>query len=181
MNKFLALLLLLPSLAFGGSATLSWTNPTTRVDGSPLTNLALINVYRATAVGGPYSKVTSVTAPAVTYTDLNLAGGFTYFYEVTAVDANGIESAFTNPVSKAIAVSPPNPPSSVTIASTTVFQAIHAQPSNNFAMGKTGTVGAGVHCDPNNAMIVAGTAYCLIDPATVAWNKSPRIPAYIMC
>ena len=45
------------------------------------------NVMRGTASGGPYS---SVGSPANTsYTDTGLTNGTTYYYVVTAVDANG--------------------------------------------------------------------------------------------
>jgi fibronectin type 3 domain-containing protein len=54
------------------------------------------NVYRSTVSGGPYTLLTSTPVPGTTYTDNAVQAGVTYFYVVTAVDANGNESAFSN-------------------------------------------------------------------------------------
>jgi fibronectin type 3 domain-containing protein len=57
------------------------------------------NVYRSTTSGGPYTLITSTPVAGVTYTDTAVQAGVTYFYVVTAVDANGNESAFSNEAS----------------------------------------------------------------------------------
>jgi fibronectin type 3 domain-containing protein len=44
----------------------------------------------------------SVANGLTTYTVTNLTIGTTYYFVVTALDANGVESTYTNPVSKAI-------------------------------------------------------------------------------
>ena len=51
------------------------------------------NIYRATAAGGPYTKVSTSPVLAntggITYTDTGLSGGTTYFYIVTGVNISG--------------------------------------------------------------------------------------------
>jgi hypothetical protein len=84
-----------------GSATLSWTPPTTNTDGSPLTNLAGYRIYWGTAAGN-YPNSVSLTNPGLTsYVVGNLVPG-TYFFVATAVNSVGAESVFSAPASKTI-------------------------------------------------------------------------------
>ena len=77
----------------GGTATLTW-NPSTS------TNLAGYKVYMGTASGG-YSS--SIAAENVTsYTVSNLEVGNTYYFAVTSYNSSGIESGFSNEVSKSL-------------------------------------------------------------------------------
>jgi len=62
-------------------------------------------VYRAENPGGPYKKLNSSPIRETTYRDSPLQAGRTYLYQVTAVDAKGQESAFSNQV-RAIVPSP---------------------------------------------------------------------------
>jgi Abnormal spindle-like microcephaly-assoc'd, ASPM-SPD-2-Hydin/Transmembrane protein 131-like N-terminal len=73
------------------SVSLSWTASTSTVVG--------YNVYRSTVSGGPYTLITSAPVAATSYSDTAVQAGVTYFYVVTAVDANGNESAFSNEAS----------------------------------------------------------------------------------
>ena len=57
------------------------------------TDLAGYTVYRATAVGGPYSALNGALLSASNYADTAVTGGTTYWYVVTADDATGNESA----------------------------------------------------------------------------------------
>lgn len=78
----------------GGShlVDLSWTASTSTVVG--------YNVYRGTVSGGPYAtKLNSAVVPGTAYTDTGVVAGQTYFYVVTAVDANGVESVYSNQAS----------------------------------------------------------------------------------
>lgn len=52
-------------------------------------------VYRGTQTGGPYSKI-SPLQPGPPYTDLSVSSGQTYYYVVTALDNNSVESSFSN-------------------------------------------------------------------------------------
>ncbi|MHB8485878.1 MAG: choice-of-anchor D domain-containing protein [Candidatus Acidiferrales bacterium] len=78
----------------GGShlVDLSWTASTSVVVG--------YNIYRGTVSGGPYAtKLNSAVVPGTAYTDTGVVAGQTYFYVVTAVDANGVESVYSNQAS----------------------------------------------------------------------------------
>jgi hypothetical protein len=55
------------------------------------------NLYRATAAGGPYNQIASVTDPSTSYSDTGLTGGVTYYYVVRAF--NGCESGNSNEAS----------------------------------------------------------------------------------
>jgi len=57
------------------------------------------NVYRSTLSGGPYSKLTSNTVNALEFSDTAVSDGTTYYYVVTAVDSQGVESGFSNQIS----------------------------------------------------------------------------------
>jgi hypothetical protein len=84
-----------------GSATLSWTPPTTNTDGTPLTNLAGYKIYWGTTAGS-YPNSVSLTNPGLTsYVVTNLVPG-TYFFVATAVNSVGAESVFSVPASKTI-------------------------------------------------------------------------------
>jgi fibronectin type 3 domain-containing protein len=63
------------------------------------------NVYRGSQSGGPYTQINSALNATTTYTDATVLGGQTYFYVVTAVDGNNVESTFSNQV-QAVVPSP---------------------------------------------------------------------------
>lgn len=83
-----------------GTATLSWTAPTQRTDGSPLTNLAGFNIYWGTSQSSLSSKA-SVGAGTTTYVVENLGAG-TWYFAVTAFDSDNVESERSNLASKTI-------------------------------------------------------------------------------
>jgi hypothetical protein len=84
-----------------GSATLSWTPPTTNTDGSPLTNLAAYRVRWGTAAGNYTSSVTLNNPGLASYVVEGLAPG-TYYFVVTALSSTGAESPFSNVANKTI-------------------------------------------------------------------------------
>ena len=84
-----------------GSATLSWTAPTTRADGSALTNLAGFDLYWGTTVG-TYPNVRQITSSSTVDDVISNLGGGTWYFVVTALDANGVESDYSNVASKTI-------------------------------------------------------------------------------
>jgi Cep192 domain 4 len=52
------------------------------------------NVYRGTASGGPYTRISATLSPTtLLFTDTTPLSGRSYFYVVTAVDTSGAESA----------------------------------------------------------------------------------------
>jgi HYDIN/CFA65/VesB family protein/centrosomal CEP192-like protein len=70
------------------SADLSWQASTDPVIG--------YNVYRGGKTGGPYTKINGTLNAPTNYTDSTVTAGATYYYVVTAVDANSVESAYSN-------------------------------------------------------------------------------------
>ncbi|HEX7080395.1 MAG TPA: putative Ig domain-containing protein [Gammaproteobacteria bacterium] len=84
-----------------GAATLSWTAPTERTDGSPLTDLAGYRVYWGTESGN-YTESVEVMSPGVTTHVVENLGPGTYYFVMTAVDSNGLESEYSNEASKTI-------------------------------------------------------------------------------
>ena len=53
-------------------------------------------VYRSTTSGNSYSPLFSTPLNALTYVDSTVTSGDTYYYVVTAVDDNGVESLYSN-------------------------------------------------------------------------------------
>jgi hypothetical protein len=76
------------------SVVLSWNNNSTSVAG--------YNTYSSTVSGGPYGRMSATSMASPTYTDTTVQSGRTYYYVVTALDANGTESAKSTEVSALI-------------------------------------------------------------------------------
>jgi len=77
------------------SVDLGWT-PSTSAD------VIGYNIYRGSKSGGPYGKLNTALDPTITYDDVSVAGGQTYYYVTTAVDGSGTESTFSNQVKATI-------------------------------------------------------------------------------
>jgi hypothetical protein len=61
------------------------------------------NVYRGTVTGGPYSsKLTTSPVAATQFTDTTVQSGQTYYYVVTSVDSNDVESVDSGQASASI-------------------------------------------------------------------------------
>jgi fibronectin type 3 domain-containing protein len=73
------------------SVALKWDQSTSRVAG--------YFVYRSSKPSGPYAKLNSQESSETSYTDSTVASGQTYFYVVTSVNSENIESIFSNQVS----------------------------------------------------------------------------------
>jgi hypothetical protein len=69
---------------------LEWSEASSQVIG--------YNTYRATVTGGPYTKLTPSPISQMSYTDQNVAAGTTYFYVVTAVGTDTVESGYSSQV-----------------------------------------------------------------------------------
>lgn len=82
-----------------GSATLSWTAPTTNTDGTALTNPGYKVYYSPTP--GTYPNVVTVDPGTTTYVITELTPG-TWYFALRAVNQAGAESALTMPVSKVV-------------------------------------------------------------------------------
>ncbi len=88
--------------SFGtGSALLSWTPPTLRVDGTPIGTVSGYRIYYGTS---PVylSSVVKVTGADVTSFPVRHLGRGTYYFAVAAVDSNGLEGALSTVCSKEI-------------------------------------------------------------------------------
>jgi hypothetical protein len=84
-----------------GSATLSWTPPTTNNNGSPLTNLAGYRVYWGNSPTGMTQSVSLNNPGLSSYVIGNLVAG-TYYFGVKAVSSTGVESTMSNVGTKTI-------------------------------------------------------------------------------
>lgn len=84
-----------------GSATLSWTPPTERTDGAVLSNLSGYKIYWGSAPDSYTQSVTITNAGLTRYVLENLPTGRWYF-AITAYDATGAESGYSNSASKTI-------------------------------------------------------------------------------
>jgi len=84
-----------------GSATLSWQPPTSNTDGSPLTNLAGYVVRYGTSL----SKLTTevrVSNPGLTTYVVSELQPATWYFQVSAYNSSGVESAPSATASKTI-------------------------------------------------------------------------------
>jgi len=84
-----------------GSATLSWHAPTTRTDGTPLTNLAGYRIRYGTA-NGSYPNQLTIPNGGLTSAVVENLPPATYYFVISAYDLQGMESANSSPVSKTI-------------------------------------------------------------------------------
>jgi hypothetical protein len=75
--------------------------PTTRADGTALTDLAAYKIYFGISSGN-YTQSIDV-GNVTSYTVTNLSTGTAYYFATTAYDASNNESSFSNEVSKTIA------------------------------------------------------------------------------
>jgi hypothetical protein len=73
------------------SVALNWDKSTSQVVG--------YFVYRSSKSSGPYAKLNPQASPETSYTDSSVVGGQTYFYVVTSVNFENIESAFSEQIS----------------------------------------------------------------------------------
>jgi Transmembrane protein 131-like N-terminal/Abnormal spindle-like microcephaly-assoc'd, ASPM-SPD-2-Hydin len=59
-------------------------------------------VYRSTTAGGPFTRLTLGLVSALDFSDQSVQPGRQYFYVVTAINATGAESAYSNEVSVSV-------------------------------------------------------------------------------
>ena len=107
----LALLLLFPILSWSASnVMLLWDAPSGAT-------VAGYNVYRATTMGGPYTKLNTAIVTATSYVDMNTPSSVV-FYTVKSVNSTGIES---NPTSELrVDLTQPPPPTNLRLGGITV-------------------------------------------------------------
>jgi hypothetical protein len=93
-------LLTVSSIAISGEAVLTWIEPTTNEDETPLTDLAQYRIFYGCQQSGQYDDVVNVPAPANTYTVENLPDFGTCYFVATAVKTKGTQSVYSNEASQ---------------------------------------------------------------------------------
>jgi hypothetical protein len=114
-----ALLLLSPVAALAQSAcvqgaagtapvaTIAFTAPTTNTDGTAISTPLTYNLYMGTATGTE-TKIASGATGSPIAVNTGLKPAATYYFQVTVVDAHGVESPRSNEVCKAFPASTPS-------------------------------------------------------------------------
>jgi hypothetical protein len=93
-NSPLLISLSASGIAVQHSVDLAWSASTSTVAG--------YYVYRGTQTSGPYTRLNSTPTTGLAFTDATVVSGQTYYYVVTAVTSDGVESAYSTEVSSAI-------------------------------------------------------------------------------
>lgn len=88
-------------------ATLTFTPPTSNTDGTPVNGPLTFNLYEGTS-SGTETKVQGGITTSPEVINSGLKGGATYYFELTAVDSAGSESARSNEACKTMASPVPN-------------------------------------------------------------------------
>lgn len=88
------------SVSVLGIVTLSWQAPSENVDGTPLSDLAGYRIYYGSDSRN-YSDEVAIDGSGITSQDVLLASG-SYYFAMTALDADGNESAYSNEVVKTV-------------------------------------------------------------------------------
>ena len=83
------------------NARLTWYAPTERTDGTPLNDLAGYNIYYGTAYDRLQQRIWIANPSAITWTVIGLAPA-TWYFAITAVDSQGLESRPSSIVYKEI-------------------------------------------------------------------------------
>lgn len=165
--KWLALILgMVTSLAWAGEATLTWTAPTLRTDGSAYTNPDGYRIFYW--VDSQPEMVYDVTDPAVTTQTLTNLGAGLWSFQMTAYDVDGVESSRTNIVTKEILNAPPEPPGNLQVQASDLTAYTVVKRTDRFVMLPVGTVAAGTQCDPTQYV----NGYFVVPRAAVSWSGS---------
>lgn len=167
------MLLLCVGMAYAGTVTLTWTNPTTRTDGSAVT-VAQVKVYRG-ATCATQAVVATIPA-ATTYVDTNVPAG-TYCYAVSALDANGLESAKSATATAVVPVAPPSPPTGLSTVATVAYDVKWSQRDHRFVLNrKVGDVPLGTPC---NACFQMSGGYAQITPEAIAFTRPTHSALFV--
>jgi hypothetical protein len=106
--------------ALAATATLTWSAPTARTDGSPIVGALTFQVWDVeTPVGAPANPPLMLGAGVSPYTTLTLDPGAHSFY-IIACEAGGACSAQSNTAAVTVAPAPPAPPNAITDLSANV-------------------------------------------------------------
>jgi hypothetical protein len=179
MKRLLLLLLIAPVAQAG--VVVSWDNPTTNTDGTPIpaTGTAALASTRvewgtcsAPLVFGSKIAEVSVLQPA-TSVDIGTLSSGTYCVRVYARNNGGGESAPSVVQSKTISISVPNPPTIVTI--TTV-----AYEFNGNKLGRmVASVPMGTGCIGNVRLIRNGQSYYQVPTSALTFTTKPKGSTFV--
>ena len=90
-----------PQPVLSGSASLSWVAPTENADESPLMDLTGYAIHYSSEEG-EFSNTVYIDDPLITsYTFQDLSPG-TYYFSISAIEADGDESVLSNVVTKLV-------------------------------------------------------------------------------
>lgn len=81
-----------------GTITVTWTAPTEREDGSPLTSIGGFKLYWGTALGD-YTNSVLIDNPGITTYVIDNLVPATYYLVATTLDSTGLESGYSDSVS----------------------------------------------------------------------------------
>lgn len=171
--------------AIAGTATVSWTNPTTNVDGSPIGTITGTRVEYGSCSGTAFgTKAGEQTASgAATSIVITLPAGAYCFRAYTQTAAG--ESAASNVASKVIPAPLPNPPTITTIA--VVAGVDHVPAFRILADGTRSTtvagfVPVGTACTGPVVFTYRSRSYRRVDPSAVKWwQTSPTSSIAAAC
>lgn len=94
--------------------SLSWTAPTQRADGTPISGVITYNLFRNNST----SPLNAAPLSATTYQDTTVVGGVNYSYNAVALEAgNATPSSSTPNVAANIPLAAPNAPAALTVTS----------------------------------------------------------------
>ena len=96
------------------TASLVFTAPTLNTDTTPIAGPVSYNLYQSTSTGTEVKVASALKGSPVAVTT-GLLDSVTFYWKITAVDANGTESALSNEVCKSF---PAGVPGAVTITVT---------------------------------------------------------------
>ena len=98
MKYLIALLALVISPAFAGTQTITitWTNPTTNVDGSPLATAPTFNIYQGLSASGPWTQIDNSVSTSGVHETVDFSKG-ECFTLVTIEPAPAIPSVYAVP------------------------------------------------------------------------------------
>ena len=173
-NRIALALILLPLAALASETTVEWGAVTEREDGTPV-EISDYRVYYGTAL--PVNEFRAVEG-ATRYVFEPLPAG-TWYFNVTALDGAGLESARSVTGSKTIiAVDnplPPIPPDPVIVQDDAQFAYIINQAEGRLALVPVGTVAAGTVCDASQAIRDSNGLTAFRVPASaVTWSGTVR-------
>lgn len=159
-------------VAGAGSAQISWTNATQRVDGTPIPTTGLDSIEDTViewglCVANDVGTVVGtrdVAFPQNTTTVDNLGSGVWCFrgYHITG---NGARSDYSNVAQKTIATPVPMPPTNLTVAATTAYTII--KQDDRLVFLPIGTVPADTQCDSTQPV----GPYYVVPVSRVSWTS----------